>query len=69
MDAGAHYPSHRHADVEELFVLSGDLHVAGEVMSAGDYCRAETESVHGETFSETGCLFLAMSSQRNQFLA
>jgi hypothetical protein len=39
MDAGAHYPSHRHREIEELFMLSGELHVEGLVMHAGDYCR------------------------------
>ena len=69
MDAGAHYPSHRHRDIEELFMLSGDLHVAGKVMRAGDYCRASAETIHGETRSEMGCLFLLMASQENQLLA
>jgi anti-sigma factor ChrR (cupin superfamily) len=69
MDAGARYPSHRHVDLEELFLLSGDLHVGPEVMQAGDYCRAVSDSVHSETFSESGCLFLLLASQRNELLA
>ena len=69
MAAGASYPSHRHKDVEELFVLSGDLHVAGEVMGPGDYCRADADTVHGMTRSDTGCLFLLLASQMNQVIA
>jgi len=69
MDAGAHYPSHRHSEIEELFMLSGDLHVEGEVMESGDYCRADTGTIHGETFSDSGCLFLLMASQQNEVLA
>jgi quercetin dioxygenase-like cupin family protein len=69
MDAGAHYPSHRHAQVEELFVLSGDLHVEEQVMYAGDYCRANLDSVHQQSFSEGGCVFLMMASPENQILA
>jgi len=68
MEAGARFPSHRHRDIEELFVLSGDLRVSGLVMGAGDYCRADTSTVHGETFSETGCLLLMMASQDNEML-
>jgi anti-sigma factor ChrR (cupin superfamily) len=45
MDAGAHYPSHHHAAIEELFLLSGDLHLEGQIMRAGDYCRADRGSV------------------------
>lgn len=66
MEAGARYAAHRHADVEELFLLSGDLHVAGEVMHTGDYCRAEAGTEHGETHSDSGCLFLLIASQHNQ---
>jgi anti-sigma factor ChrR (cupin superfamily) len=69
MDAGAHYPSHSHAEIEELFMLSGDLHVEGQLMRSGDYCRGDSGSVHGETFTDTGCLFLLMASQENQIVA
>jgi quercetin dioxygenase-like cupin family protein len=68
MEAGARYSSHHHAAIEELFMLSGDLHVENQVMRAGDYCRADSGSIHGETFSETGCLFLMMASQENQII-
>jgi quercetin dioxygenase-like cupin family protein len=66
MDAGAHIPSHHHAGIEELFLLSGDLHVEGQVMRAGDYCRADFGSTHGETFTDGGCLFLLMASPENR---
>ena len=68
MQAGAHYSSHHHAAIEELFMLSGDLHVENQVMRTGDYCRADSGSIHGETFSDTGCLFLVMASQENQII-
>jgi hypothetical protein len=35
MEAGAHYPSHHHAAIEELFMLSGDLHVESQIIGAG----------------------------------
>jgi anti-sigma factor ChrR (cupin superfamily) len=68
-DAGAHYPSHRHREIEELFKLSGELHVEGLVMHAGDYCRADSDTIHGETFTDSGALFLLMGSQQNEVLA
>lgn len=68
MDAGARYPRHRHGDVEELFLLSGDLHLAGDMMRPGDYCRAEAETIHDESYTEAGCVFLVRSS-RNEMLA
>ncbi len=69
MDAGGRYPSHRHADVEEVYLLAGDLHIEGQTMRAGDYCRAEAESIHEESFTEQGCLFLLMSSQMDEILS
>jgi hypothetical protein len=69
MDAGAHYPSHRHSEIEELFLLSGDLHVEGQIMYSGDYCRADSGTIHGETFTDHGCLFLLLASQENEVLA
>ena len=68
-EAGARYPRHRHADVEELLVLEGDLHVHGVVMRAGDYCRAEPDSIHEETFTENGCVLLQVASQLDQMQA
>jgi anti-sigma factor ChrR (cupin superfamily) len=66
VDAGRRYPSHRHADVEEILVLEGDLNIHGVVMRPGDYCRAEPDSIHEETFTESGCLLLQLTSQLDQ---
>ena len=68
-EAGTRYPSHRHADVEEILVLEGDLHLHGVVMGAGDYCRAEPGSIHEETFTEAGCLLLQLTSQLDEVTA
>jgi DNA-binding CsgD family transcriptional regulator len=62
MDPGARYPKHLHRDTEELFMLEGDFHVAGRILSPGDYHRAETRSIHNETRTKSGCKFLLLSS-------
>src|SRR5215470_15669245 len=59
MDPGTVYPSHRHADLEEVYVLQGDLLVEGYVMRSGDYCRAEVGTIHGEVRTESGCVLFA----------
>jgi anti-sigma factor ChrR (cupin superfamily) len=69
MDPGTRYPRHRHADVEEIFLLSGDLHLGDDAMRPGDYCRAEAGSIHGETYSVSGCVFLLRASRADQLLA
>jgi anti-sigma factor ChrR (cupin superfamily) len=68
MDRGTSYPPHRHADVEECYVLQGDLRVAGRVLRAGDYQRADRDSVHGVQSTENGCLLLIVSSTDDELL-
>ncbi len=58
LDAGAEYPDHHHAGVEECYVIAGDLHIAGTVLYAGDYHRAQGDTDHGESFTRGGCLLL-----------
>ncbi len=66
MDPGTSYPSHRHAATEECFVLEGELHVANEVLRAGDFQRAAAGSVHGPQWTKTGCTLLLVSSQDDE---
>ncbi len=68
MTAGTHYPSHKHAGVEELYLLEGDLSVGDMAMQAGDYCRGEAGSIHEEIATETGCLFVVTSSHQDELL-
>jgi anti-sigma factor ChrR (cupin superfamily) len=68
MAPGTSYPSHRHADAEECFVLEGDLHVGDTVMHAGDYQRVEASSVHGVQSTEGGCTLLIVSSLHDEIL-
>ena len=69
MAAGSSYPSHRHGGFEECYVLQGDLHVGDTVMHAGDYQRAENQSVHVVQSTQTGCLLFIVSSQHDELLA
>ena len=48
------YPSHKHAGVEELYLLEGDLRVDEISMGPGDYCLGEAGSIHGEIFTSRG---------------
>jgi anti-sigma factor ChrR (cupin superfamily) len=68
MEAGSQMPKHRHQETEELFILSGELHVEGQVARAGDYCRADAHSVHAEAFTPSGATFLVMASENDEFL-
>ncbi|MFN0060829.1 MAG: cupin domain-containing protein [Planctomycetota bacterium] len=58
MQPGATFPSHPHYGPEECFVLEGDIWCDGIALRAGDYQRQETNSVHGLSRTENGCLLL-----------
>jgi len=62
MEAGTRYPAHRHGGLEEVFMIHGDLVVEGQKVKPGDYCRAEKGSVHSESYTESGCVFVLKAS-------
>ncbi|MDI3464844.1 MAG: hypothetical protein OJF50_003665 [Nitrospira sp.] len=62
------YAPHRHAAVEELYVLEGGCSIAGREMTVGDYHRAEAGTVHHDTSTDEGCLLLVISSPQNEML-
>jgi anti-sigma factor ChrR (cupin superfamily) len=66
MEPGSTFGSHRHAQMEELYVLEGTCHCAGRLMYPGDYHRAEAGSIHPPTSTETGSLMLVISSTQNE---
>jgi DNA-binding NarL/FixJ family response regulator len=68
VQAGTHFPAHQHGGPEEVFMLRGDLVVEGQTMKPGDYCRAETASIHCESHTESGCLFLLKASQYDDII-
>lgn len=68
MAAGTSLPSHRHAEVEESYVLEGDLTISGVAMKPGDYCRAEAGSIHADISTHGGCQFISITCEHNQLL-
>ncbi len=62
LDAGARYPAHRHQHSEQIYVLSGDLHIGSQRLGPGDFHHADAGSVHGINHSEAGCTILAVLS-------
>lgn len=69
MRPGDAYPRHRHADVEEVYLIEGDITLNGVKMQAGDYCRAEPGSTHTKLSTEHGCTFIVFASERDEILA
>jgi quercetin dioxygenase-like cupin family protein len=65
---GTDYPPHRHASVEELHLLHGELLIDDKKLQAGDFIRAEAGSVDHRVWSETGCTCVLITSTRDAIL-
>jgi hypothetical protein len=66
-EAGLEYPTHRHAGVEEIYMLAGDLELEGVVYYAGDYIRSAAGSTHSPAYSVDGCMFFFRSSMDDEY--
>jgi anti-sigma factor ChrR (cupin superfamily) len=60
LEPGVRYPAHMNVSPEDLYVLTGDLHVGDRTLRAGDFHHAEAGSSHGENYSVEGCTLLAV---------
>ena len=59
---GVEYPPHRHAGVEELHLLHGELWIDDRKLYPGDYNRAEPGTADRRVWSETGCTCVLITS-------
>jgi anti-sigma factor ChrR (cupin superfamily) len=59
---GVDYPPHRHAGVEELHLLDGELWIDDRKLYPGDYNRAEPGTGDSRVWSETGCTCVLITS-------
>jgi len=66
MGPGVSYPTHRHGGPEECYVVSGDLLVGNVALRAGDYQRAEEDTVHAVQSTREGCLLFIVSSMGDE---
>ncbi len=65
---GTDYPPHRHAGVEELHLLHGELMIDDKKLYPGDYNRAEAGGVDHRVWSETGCTCVLLTSYKDVIL-
>jgi hypothetical protein len=65
---GADYPPHRHAGVEELHLLHGELMIDEKKLRAGDFIRSEAGSADHRVWSEIGCTCVLITSTRDVIL-
>jgi anti-sigma factor ChrR (cupin superfamily) len=65
---GTDYPAHRHAGVEELHLLHGELMIDDKKLYPGDYMRAEPDSSDQRVWTETGCTCVLLTSNKDVIL-
>jgi anti-sigma factor ChrR (cupin superfamily) len=62
---GAEYPPHRHAGLEELYLLDGELWIDDTKLYPGEYNWAEGGSIDQRIWSEIGCTCVLLTSTRD----
>jgi anti-sigma factor ChrR (cupin superfamily) len=65
MAAGGVYPSHRHAGLEHLYVLEGDVIFGDHTLHPGDYEVRGPDTHHSSATTGQGCLLLVINNQRD----
>jgi anti-sigma factor ChrR (cupin superfamily) len=66
LSPGAAYPPHRHASVEELYLLEGELWIDDRKLCPGDYNRAERGTSDRRVWSASGCMCLLITSPSDE---
>ena len=66
-EPGARLPRHRHAGIEQSYVLSGSLVDAAGACMAGNFVWRQAGSVH-DAHSPDGCIVLGIFQKANEFL-
>jgi RNA polymerase sigma-70 factor (ECF subfamily) len=66
LEPGTDFPPHRHAGVEELHLLHGELMIDDRKLHPGDYNRAEPGTADSRVWSETGCTCVLVTSTRDE---
>ncbi|GEM_PF-276147 len=62
MAPGSSLPDHEHAGDEEVFMISGDLTIAGTTLGPGDYIRIAAGAEHGVPRTTNGCTCIVVSA-------
>jgi hypothetical protein len=60
---GVAYPPHRHAGIEELHLLEGELWIEDRKLYPGAFNRAEPGTSDARVWSETGCMCVLITSR------
>jgi anti-sigma factor ChrR (cupin superfamily) len=65
LDPGVRYPAHVNVGPEDIYVLTGDLHIGDRRLGPGDFHHADAGSQHEVNYSVEGCTILAVLTVDN----
>ena len=68
VEPGAVYPAHRHAGLEQTYVIDGDVIFNDHELDTGDYEVAMATTAHSPVTTREGCLLLLINNQRDEVL-
>ncbi len=68
VEPGAVYPAHRHAGLEQTYVLDGDVIFNDHELDTGDYEAALAATDHSSVTTREGCLLLLINNQHDEVL-
>jgi len=57
---GVQYPPHKHFGPEDLYILTGDLHIGDRRLGPGDFHHSDAGTSHGVNYSVEGCILMAV---------
>ncbi len=57
---GVKYPPHTHSGPEDLYILTGDLHLGDRTLGPGDFHHSDGGTSHGINYSVQGCTLMAV---------
>jgi quercetin dioxygenase-like cupin family protein len=60
LEPGVRYPPHVHHGSEDLYILSGDLHLGDRTLRPGDFHHSDSGTSHGVNHSVEGCTLMAV---------
>jgi len=69
LEPGTRYPAHVNVAPEDLYVLTGDLHIGSRRLGPGDFHHADAGSYHEVNYSEEGCTILAVLTADHPLVA
>ena len=69
LEPGVRYPAHINEGPEDLYILTGDLHVSGRALGPGDFHHADAGSHHEVNYSVEGCTLLAVIAADHPLVA